>query len=273
MFIRSYFGCIAAAANPEVDGYAAVVSGISDLVAYWRLGDTSAATLADGSGNGHDGTYPNAPTAFGAPPLTWQASDGKAVNFGGAGYGQVAHNAAFATPRGMLCGYFMANNLTAARTFVNKGTGFVLQVLANGTLQLTIGATTIATLAGVITAGVEYHLAVLWDEVAVFLCLDGRVVVWTRAHTTGLTGNNSPWQFGRTMGGANSNVRADELAFYSRRVSWTELDDLSEFIRGLPYDPTPETSQVVNSAAALQTAGDRRQPAGASHSGRQRRLQ
>ena len=176
------------------------------------------------------------------------------MNFGGSGFGQVSHNAVFAEARGTLCGYFMANSLASAVTFANKGTGFVLQVLANGTLQLTIGSTTLASVPGMIEAGVEYHIAICWDQVAVFLLCDGRVVSWGREHTAGLTGNSSNWQFGRTTSGTNSNVRADEIAFYNRRLSWEQLWKLSEHIAGLPYNPTPETSQVVSSNAALITA-------------------
>lgn len=236
------------------DAYATVITGVSGLTAYWRLGDTSAATLADSSGNGYNGSYPIAPAAFQDSPLTWQTSDGKAVDFGGTGYGQVCHNAAFATARGTLGGYFKANSLAAAQTFVNKGSGFVLQTLANGTLQLTIGSTTISSVSGMIEAGVEYHIAVAWDQVAIWLLLDGRVMTWSRGHTAGLTGNSSNWQFGRTTGGANSNVRADEIAVFNRRISWEELWKVSEHIAGVPYNPTPETSQTVNSAAALDTA-------------------
>jgi Chondroitinase B/Concanavalin A-like lectin/glucanases superfamily len=256
MLIASYFGSLASAAVPDdaPDAYELVVTGIANLVAYWRLGDATPSTLADSSGNGRNGSYPTAPAAFGAGSLTWQTSDGRAVNFGGAGFGRVNHNAAFATARGTLCGYFRANSLASAITFVNKGSGFVLQALSNGTLQLTIGSTTFSSTPGLIEAGVEYHIAVGWDQVAVFLLCDGRVVSWGRGHTAGLTGNNADWQFGRTTGGANSNVRADEIAYYSRRLSWEELWELSEYIAGLPYHPTPETSQIVSTASALQTA-------------------
>lgn len=244
--------------TPPDDDYAAVVTGLAGggPVAYWRLGDTAAATLADATVNNYDGSYPVAPLAFGAPSLTWQGSDGRAVNFGGNGYGQVAHNAAFATARGTLCGYFTANTLTAGRVFVNKGTGFVLQALANGTLQLIMGGATLSSAAGVIEAGVEYHIAVMWDQVAVWLVLDGRVLVWSRAHTTGLTGNAAAWQFARSTGGANQNIQADEIAFFDRRLSWAELDEVSEFIRGLPYDPTPETSEIVDTVGELDAALD-----------------
>ena len=215
------------------DAFSETITGISNLVAYWRLGDTSTALLLDSSGNGRNGTYPETPTAFSAAGLTWQASDSKAVNFGGAGYGQVAHHASFATARGTLCGYFKVNSLAAARTFVNKGTSFVLQALTTGALQLTVGSTTIASVAGIIETGVEYHIAVMWDQVAIWLVLDGRVVVWSRLHTAGLTSNSSAWQFARTTAGANSTVQADEIALYSRRL------DLGRARRGQRVHPRP----------------------------------
>jgi hypothetical protein len=248
---------LAAASRPAMmDAYASVVAGVPGLVAYWRLGDTAAAVLADASGHGRDGSYPAPPAAFGAPRLTWDAADGRATNFGGAGFGQVAHSDAFALPRGTLSFYFKLNSLPSTQTLVSKGAGFRLQVLVGGLLKLIIGSTEFEMrnyAVPPIVVGTEYHVAVQWGVKRVRLYLDGRQVVWGMKHQSGLTGSD-PWQIARSPIGNLADVVLDEVALWSRELSRAELDALSEYIRGLPYDPTPESSEVVSSAAALETA-------------------
>jgi hypothetical protein len=239
-----------------LDPYATVVTGLPGLVAYWRLGDAGTAVLADASGHGHDGNYPAPPVAFGAPRLTWDAADGRATNFGGAGFGHVAHSDAFALPHGTLSLYFKLNSLPSTQTLMAKGVGFRLQVLVGGLLKLIIGSAEFEMrnyAAPPIVVETEYHVVVQWGVKRVRLYLDGRQVAWGMKHQSGLT-STSPWQFARSPIGNLADVVLDEVALWSRELPRSELDTLSEYIRGLPYDPTPESSVVVNSTAALETA-------------------
>jgi hypothetical protein len=238
-----------------LDPYAAAVTDLPGLVAYWRLGDAGTAVLADASGHGHDGTYPAAPAAFGAARLTWDVADDRAVNFGGAGFGQVAHASAFVLPRGSLSFYFKATSLAAHQTLVQKGSGFVLEARSDGHLRLTMGSEVFETqnyAVAPIAAGTEYHVMVAWGAKRVRLYLDGRQVAWGMKHQAGLTGT-SPWQLARSAGGTNANVVLDEVALWNRELSRAEMDALSECIRGLPYGQA-ESSEVVSTSDGLETA-------------------
>ena len=256
------------------DAYSQTVLGLSGLVAYWRLGQDRVGTgLQDASGNGHDGSYPAAPASFGATELAGAiaVSDGEAVDFGATGYGEVAHDVAFELTRGTLSFYFKAAQAAIDhehRPLTKNVTGnsagdFGLQLLSGGVLRLLVqnGTDTVelTTPAGIIEAGVEYHVAVMWDEILIWLMLDGRMVHWTRNDILGagpwdLTQNTAAWQFARGFDGTLADVVLDEVALYDRRLRWDEIDQLSEWARGLAYDPTPETSEEVGTASAIATA-------------------
>lgn len=257
--------------QPQVspDAYAAAVAGIGGLVAYWRLGETTAGTLLDSSGNGHHGSYGGSPT-FAAPGLTapWQASDGRALDFAGMGHGTVAHGVTLAPARGTL-GFYARPSATAlagAHFWVSKdadGTGanqLTVYALSDGTLRARFqdgGALTVQldSHPGVIEAGVEYHVVVMWDELAVWLVLDGRVLTWSMAHQGGLTGNTDPWQFGRTFwNSTDSDVTIDEVALFDRRLTWPEIDLLSEYVRGIGYDPGAMSDTLVSTVGGIEAA-------------------
>lgn len=106
-----------------------------------------------------------------------------------------------------------------------------------------------------IEAGTEYHVVVMWDELAVWLVLDGRVLTWSMAHQGGLTGNTDPWEFGRTFwNSTDSDVTIDEVALFDRRLTWPEIDLLSQYVRGIGYDPGAMSDTVVSTVGGIEAA-------------------
>lgn len=267
-------GCATDGAVATSDAYAQTVLGLPGLVAYWRLGQDRVQTgLRDASGNGHDGSYPTAPASFGASELAGaiNTSDGEAVDFGATGYGEVAHDAAFELARGTLSFYFKAtqtaidneHRLWNKNVTGNNAGDIAFRLVSGGGIRAFFqdGSTTegVETPAGVIEAGVEYHVAIMWDEISVWLMLDGRMVDWMRndlAFHWDLTANSAAWQFGQDFDGSLADVVLDEVVLYNRRLTWAEIDTLSEWARGLAYPTTPETSEMVTSTAELSTAID-----------------
>lgn len=235
------------------DAYATSVAALGELIAHWRLGDTSTASLGDASGHGHAGSYAGSP-ALQALDLTeaWQASDGRSVDFGASGSGTVAHDAAFALAQGSLAFWFEVNSLTSDQELISKG-DFGVVVTSDGALEVQFtsgdGVVLETRLAGIVSTGETHHVMVSWTGKAAWLWLDGRWVGRSTTHTAGLTGNSSAWTFGA------GDVQMDEIALYGAARTYAELQTLSQFVGGLGYRSEDALDTIdVSDASGLSSA-------------------
>lgn len=252
------------------DAYGTSVTETGDLVAYWRLGDTSTSTLVDSSGNGHTGSYSGSPILEAAERsgrlLSWQQSDGKAVDFDASGHGTVPHDAAFELAQGSVSFYFKAtqNAINNGHHLINKSDSGAhaqnmgVRLLSGGALRMfwQDGSVVGDTIAGAVEADVWHHCMVTWTEKMVRLWLDGRQVRKSPDHTSGLSSNSHPWTFGRDhAGGNNGDVALDEIALYAAALTYDEIQALSEHVAGLGYtDAQAERTVNVSNASELSNA-------------------
>ena len=175
-------------------GYAATVTGIPGLRAYWRLGEGSGTWMGDTTVGARHGTY-TLPVGFGAPGLP-QDSDG-AVSFNATGYATVAHDTGLALSALSVSLWFQLPNIPTGRQailFSKDGSGlldgdFVIAVEEDGELYVHFQDTSTShriTSDITIIPNITYHVVVTADATGFALWHDGR-------HMGGSTGFTGAW--------------------------------------------------------------------------------
>ena len=263
-----------AGADAISDSYAQTVIGLDGLVAYWRMNAANA--IVDASGHGHDGTISGTPTLGLDLTESWQDSDGRSVDFGGAGYGEVPHDQAFNLAQGTLSFWFEVNALASDQDLVGKARSdpatpddqIAVRVRTDGVLsaawQRGGSVIDLETAAGVIQPGEAHHVVLSWSEKIVRMWLDGRQVAKSSAHTTGLTANDLPWRFAIRPGDDTPcEVVLDEIVLYDHPLLFDDVQTLSQFTGGLGYLDAQalvtinmSTSVGLSSALAFAQPGD-----------------
>lgn len=255
---------------PGGGSYDTVVAAIPGAVSFWRLQDTSTATLFDAIG-GHHGSYVGSPILRIDDPWAEGASDGFCVDFHALGHGQVPHNAAFALAAGTLSLYFRCDSLSAAQTFVvtkdvsGFGAGhFTFRIFSDGRLQTYFQSANpnatinIESSAGAIASGSWYHYLCTFDGSGFAVYLDNILVGSSASYTGGLTGNSISWLFGRDpFANVNSDIALDEVVLFNRVVSAGERAALAglEVYSFVPGD-LPGGALWLESDSGVTTVSD-----------------
>lgn len=250
----------------STDAFFNSVMALDGLVAYWRFSSTT--TFVDVSGNGLDGSWEGGvPSLDGDLAGAITPSDGKSVNLGGVAWGLVEDNVAFHLASGCLMGrvQFSAAGIAGEHYVVAKfGTladgDWGIRVRSDGSLRLFLqdGVTqfNVDTAPGAIEADVEYCVGFAWTPIGAWLLIDGRVAAFTTQWISGWTNNTKDLHFGyRVTDDTISDSLMDEWFLLDRWPTWDEIDELSEWVAGLGYNPAAMNDVgPVGSVAAIEAA-------------------
>ncbi|MGE0853299.1 MAG: LamG-like jellyroll fold domain-containing protein [Hyphomicrobiaceae bacterium] len=248
---------INAAAGPGAgdldDDYGVAAEAVGNILAAWRFGDGSGATVADDSGNGWAGSYVGTPL-YGQTGLAF-SSDKTAIRTNGAGYPTVPHNSAISPAAGAFGVWFQLPSLATQATIVHKGANYQVVVLTNGTLRFIWRGQQVDTWDGYVVAGVRCHAMAAFDGTDVRFYADGFLAGGLK-ETSGLAGITDAWVFGRSTGGVTGDVILHEaFLFGSAKKTFAHAVALAEGQRGLAYHASRILRTVpVSSAAQLTSA-------------------
>lgn len=232
-----YTGTSSAAILTYSSGYQSAVLADSPIV-YLPLDDLSGTTATDASGNGHNGTYTNAPTLGQTSLLT--GGSGKSVLFSRASsqwidLGTVAALSSLTSAWTLECWMKPSSNGNSGLGLITKaydgsrvafalgfglsGDGSTLQGgFYNGAWRVAIGATP--------TANTVYHVAVTWDATTLTLYQNGSSVATNAPGSSPSNASNATWLARRWDGSATSNFYdgyLDEIAIYGTALSSTRI--------------------------------------------------
>jgi Concanavalin A-like lectin/glucanases superfamily/Bacterial Ig domain len=244
------------AAGCPLTGYAATVTGIPGLLAYWRF--SNAQQLIDQTGGGRHGTFDGPVSLVAGLPTDSDA----ATHLPGTLVGTVPHDGGLALAAFSISGWFNIRALPAsgAAGILSKDLNGIalgdltLRVWADGSLELLCQDATESHIieAGSIAIGVDYHFAITADASGIELWLNGSFIGKEAAFTDGWASNTQQLLFGRAQWSANIlNYYLDEVALFSRVLTDGEIVALSQ----VSVAPTAiETSASVEEGSAIVLA-------------------
>ncbi len=175
----------------------------SSLVVHLDFEDGAVSTAFDNSGNSHHGEYKGGAVAGASG---WNG-EGTAVALDGTDdYVEIADHEAFDMPEGTIAIRFNPDEVSGTQALISRdsshydgGGHFRLVVTDSGALSLRMqdqsGNHTLATDAGVVTAGNWHHVAVTFGAEGVRLFVDGELLEFN-SYTGGIAGNDEPWTLG-----------------------------------------------------------------------------
>jgi hypothetical protein len=221
------------AAGCPRSGYAATVTSIPGLLAYWRLGVQT--SIKDEEVGGRVGTYDVMPNS--APGLPAD-SDG-ATGFTGAQAGTIPNDTGLQLSEFTLSLWFTVadparvNNILVSKDNAGFDNGdFALYTLPGGILRLSFqsdGESHLIEAPG-IEADTPYHVVVTADAAGISLWRDGQLLGVHDEHTTAWTNNDNPIQLGSVFWtGIRLIGTLDEIALYGEVISDTNIIALSQF--------------------------------------------
>ena len=191
-------------------------------IGYWRLGESSGTTAADGSGHGLNGSYVGGVT-LGQPGALMHDTDTAVAFNGSSGACTVSDNSAL-----RLNGTFTIEFWAKEKAFANSwpglvvkgasGTanGFLIWYSSNGTLHFKRNNVDVATPAGAIVTTAWHAYDVTYDGSTLRWYVDGTQVA-SRAVAFPANAGTDPLQFGR--GDQFGNEAMDEVAVYATTLS------------------------------------------------------
>jgi len=208
-----------ASATPAASTYSDAVTGTTGLLSYWRLGEQSGTTAADGQGN-RRGTFRGGAT-LGRPGALAADAD-TAAGFDGQNDELTAGDSGVAlTSTGTLEGWFYWEaGVVLMRDNSSPSTaGWILAYDKAGKVAYRVGNTTFTTTRT--TASLKagwHHLALTASNGSTALYIDGQL-----AHTgtgAGAAAAKMPWHVMRNGASAQfTRGRADEIAIYANALT------------------------------------------------------
>ncbi len=227
---------------------AATAAGPTDMVAHWKLDESTGTLATDSTGNGIDGTYNNLPL-LGVPSK--DVALGTAVDFDGSNdYVEVPHDDRFLADDGTVLLWFNINDLSIRQGIFSKDsqdfdtgghlTIFYFNNVVNVRFQSTSSSYSLVSPS--ISVGIWYHVAFTWGTNGIKLFVDGVEVDANPAYTGGMgstsggTGNFEPLVIGAASWFSADLVSApvteyfngtiDDVRFYNRALLPSEIQDL-----------------------------------------------
>jgi hypothetical protein len=224
------------AAGCPLTGYAATVTGIPGLIAYWRLAEAGGSLVVDQVGGRH-GLYA-LPVTFGAAGLP--AHSDAAVSFDATGYATVPHDAGLALSAFSVSLWFQVRDIAEGQQailFSKDGSGlvdgdFVIAVEDDATLYTHFqnnSAAFRATSQVDIAPDMTYHLVVTADGTGFSLWLDGRFMQKATSFTNAWLNNTRDIQIAKVAWqSALTKAVIGEVALYNRVLTDAEIIELSQ---------------------------------------------
>jgi Concanavalin A-like lectin/glucanases superfamily len=221
-------GAIAAAG---LRGYSNLVINTGP-VAWWPLD----VNLVDRIGGRNGVLGAGAQVPAGALP----GESGGSFNCAGANWIQVAHAAVLKPAVGSIMAWFKpasinSGGIISANTSGQVDDHFVLQVVSNGTIHVTLqnaahtpASPVIETAAAYYTPGQTVHAVVTFDGSGFALYLDGNRIGTSDVHTTGLASNTLGWRFGSDEFVGIFDGVIDEIAIWDRVLTRLEIYRLAQ---------------------------------------------
>jgi hypothetical protein len=221
--------------------YASTIAADTPL-SWFRMGDTNA-TLADSSGNAHDGTYTGTPGTDYTQNQTGLVGDAdKAVLFQGTNAGCAQYTYSVSVGTGDFSVEVWAKPAGTGTLVLWSTSSFWLGV-ASGVLTLsgaTGGALTHQT---ALATGTTYHVVLTRAGGVMTLYLNAVACTTPQADTTSLTGNLMQTVAGLGGSGFEFNGTIDEVAFYGGAGALTPTKVSAHYAAGTAGggDTTPPT--------------------------------
>jgi hypothetical protein len=208
-------------------------------LAYYRLGEASGTTMTDSSGNGRDGTYPDAPTLGVSGLLTGDADT--AANFNGTSdYGNIADAAWLEVTTITVEAWIKPDQVSALVDVVSHDGGnetngrmWILRTTTGGKAEFVVWTAADQSSARVITGtttlvvGSTYHLAGTYDGTTARLYVNGAQESSLAVSGVLRVDSSRATKVGRNESNADRFFDGviDELAFYSGALSSTRIAD------------------------------------------------
>ena len=234
--------------SPGLAGHQAITMDKSlDLVAWWKLDESSGTSAADSSGGGHSGTLRN-----GADFISGQINN--AVEFdGGNDYIEVAHSSDFLIDDGTVTFWFNSSNVSSTKMMFSKDssgydTGGHLTIYnASSRVRVRLQSTgsdyTLQS-STYLQNNTWYHMALTFGSGGMKLYVNGSVED-TDSYTGGLgttsggVGNYEPLAIGASTWGSGNEVISplsyyfdgviDDVRIYNRALSSSEISDMANW--------------------------------------------
>jgi hypothetical protein len=227
---------VSVSVQAAADTYAAVVQGLSGLVAYWDMDGLSA--IEDQGPNSIDGTWDGPVAAATGLP----ADSGAATLLDGTLGGQIPHAAALALPAFTLSLWVTIHSAPTEFTAIiaKDASGlfngnFALVLIEEGGEaivypQFQSGSATFAGPSVELNFGQAYHLVVTAGPSGFEFTVDGRLRTSVGTFTDGWTNNTEAITVGKVPWSAvpGVNITIDEVAIYSRVLTAAEICSLAQ---------------------------------------------
>lgn len=209
----------------------------SNLVAWWKLDETSGTNAADSTGNGHDGTYTNTPTLG----VTGAFGTSKAVTFANASSQYVLFDDSSAYPvgnTGLTVSFWINVTSTISSqicvgkwgTAGNREWNVYLDSISRPRFAASSDGTasSAAVWSSGLTLGQWYFVVCRHDPVAdtISISVDAATPVITSGFTGGLYDSSSPVGIGYAPASPYLNGTIDDVRIYNRALSAGDVSQL-----------------------------------------------
>lgn len=199
-------------------------------VAYWRLGESSGTSAADASGNGHTGTYVNAPTLGVAGALTGDANKAVTLNGSTQRVDAPVNDALHPGDTLSLAAWVKRSSSGTADTIIDGGTGdYLLWFFSDDKLYFSKSAVSNLFASTATFTDTNWHFVVATKAGAtIAVYVDGVAIAGTVANATLVPTTNAP-RMGATVAGTDFFGGAlDEVAIFNRALTAGEIAALYE---------------------------------------------